>query len=87
MQCFNSFTDLQMYNWRLDYISVRNNNTEKEIVCIKKNRKSLKIIIILLFKTTYRTDVYLCLISITKLNVFSRETILSQFKIRKYPCL
>ena len=48
-------------------------------------RKSLKIIIILLFKTTYRTDINLCSISITKLNMFLRETILSQFKIENIP--
>ena len=86
MQCFNMLmndpTILQIYRCTTgDYISVRNNNTEKVIIYHKIKRKSLKIIIILLFKTTYRTDINLCSISITKLNVFSRETILSQFKI------
>ena len=53
----------------------------KKYSALKKKRKSIKIIIILLFKTTYRTDIKQRSFSITKLNVFSRETILCQFKI------
>ena len=62
--------------------------SRKKYSAFQKIRKSLKIIIILLFKNTYRTDIKLCSISITKLNVFSRKTIsLLVFIIWKYPCL